>query len=142
MIRHLIVAELHAGMTVATPVLDSDGRTLCGAGTVITERMLARLRVLRPASVAVLVEDPAAEEEAARQIRHRFRRTLDDPATSELCELFVRGCIERRCAAPTMPPAEPPTDAAASTAPASPTPLARLVRTCLHPWPRAARAVR
>jgi hypothetical protein len=143
MIRHLTPDELLVGMTVAMPVRDRDGRTMCAAGAVLTERVLGRLRAMGLERVAVVVESPAAREEAAQQIRHRFRRALDDPAMEGLCELFTRACLR-------VPDADSARLSAAPEASADmtarldewqqPGPLARFVRACLPGRPQAMKA--
>ena len=95
MIRQVHPDDLWPGMTVATPICDREGRTLCAAGAILTERTVGRLRAMGLGGVAVVVENPAAREEAARQIRHRFRRVLNEPDMVELCELFTRACRQR-----------------------------------------------
>ena len=145
MIRHLTSDELRAGMTVATPICDRDGRPLCAAGAILTERMLECLRAMGLERVAVVVKSPAAKEEAARQIRHRFRRALNDPAMVELCELFTRACLQRPCADSAKLSAVREASADVTTDPderKQPSPLAGFVRACLHGRPQAMKAVR
>lgn len=141
MIRHLTADELRTGMTIATPVHGSDGRILCAAGAVLTERMVSRLRGMGLDRVAVVVESPSDREESVRRIKHRFRRALNDPTMVELCELFARASMQRSEASTVTRGAS--ADAAADPeAQRQPSPLGRFVRACLGGGQQAKKAVR
>ncbi|MCE3262994.1 MAG: hypothetical protein K0R43_2073 [Pseudoduganella sp.] len=86
--RHLPLADVQAGMVLSDELLDQQGHVLLPAGTVLTDKMLARLAAHGVESLAVVDDTPAdpvqsaAERQAQRaRIAHLFRR--HDPDDSE-----------------------------------------------------------
>ena len=87
--RYLPLQMLESGMVCAAPVSTADGRTLCAAGTALSVRILQRLRGLGVAGVEVLDEEADDPEQTVAQIRHRFRRVIEDAAMADVCALYI-----------------------------------------------------
>ncbi|KQV53820.1 MULTISPECIES: hypothetical protein [unclassified Duganella] len=86
--RHLPLAKAEPGMVLSDELLDTHGQVLLPAGTVLTERMLARLPDHGIESLAVVDDtapDPAqaAAERAAHLARIEVLFRRHDPANAE-----------------------------------------------------------
>ncbi|MBU0728375.1 MAG: hypothetical protein KKE17_10290 [Proteobacteria bacterium] len=91
--QEIITALAAEGMTLARDVLTSDGRILCGKGTILNENLIDRLKKMEIAHIAVdghpvEIEGEKTLEDELKDIEKRFSKVEDTPPL-----VFLKKCI-------------------------------------------------
>ncbi len=79
--KRIALSQVEAGQAVADPVENSSGATLCPSGTVLTQRLLERLRNAGIAFVVVEREDDGEDDTRPQRLaiqKARFEN-VEDP---------------------------------------------------------------
>lgn len=86
-IKCISIQNASAGMVLAKPVIDENGRTLCGENTVLSEKMIAQF-VRNNISGLYIVSDEKISEEEFQKLRQELDvRFSHLPAKSLLLDL-------------------------------------------------------
>lgn len=76
-----------AGMILAKPVVDENGRTLCGENTVLNEKIIAQFIRNNINGIYILSDEKISEEEYQRLHKEMDARFMNIPAKSLLMDL-------------------------------------------------------
>ena len=89
----LPLTQVNPGMILAKPVVDDQGRTLCGAGTVLTDKMVARIERMGISVVHVQSDEKLSEEEFQKErqkIERRFSKISPSSFLHPLKNIFFQ----------------------------------------------------
>ena len=88
------------GMTLAKPVTNDRGMTLCGEGTTLTEEIIARLHRMEVSIIAVKghpvktgTEYKSVEQQLA-ELDERFQKVASDPLMKKIKTMFTAQITE------------------------------------------------
>ena len=70
-IKCISIQAASAGMVLAKPVVDENGRTLCGENTVLSEKIIAQFARNNISGIYILSDEKISEEEYQR-MRHEI----------------------------------------------------------------------
>ena len=86
-IKCISIQSACAGMVLSKPVVDENGRTLCGENTVLSEKLIAQFIRNNISGIYIISDEKISEEEYLRLHQEIETRFKDVPAKSLLLDL-------------------------------------------------------
>ncbi len=83
-VKCLPLTQVNPGMILAKPVVDDKGRTLCGPGTLVTDKLVSRIEKMGISVVYVQSDEKMSDEELQKERQKIERRFSKIPPSSFL----------------------------------------------------------
>lgn len=114
--QRISISQAAAGMVLAEPAESEQGMVICGAGTALTDSLLARFEKFGVTRLTVEghpVQKPGesrSEEEQLAELEHRFAAHAADPVMMLIKDAFSEQLHERMADYSGEPGAPPPSE--------------------------------
>ena len=98
-IKCISIQNASAGMVLAKPVIDENGRTLCGENTVLNEKLIAQFIRNNISGIYILSDEKISEEEyqsLRQEIEARFANIAPKGLLQDVKNIMLERLESRR----------------------------------------------